>query len=283
MIEIERKFLVTSLPEGLQRERLIQQGYLAYDDQMEVRIRKYGDQHFMAVKEGVGLVRRELEIEISAEQFSQLWPATEGRRLEKVRAELSLEGQRIELDRYLGTLEPLLVAEIEFRSIEESERFRIPAFFAQEVTEEEAYRNLSLAVHGLPDQATLKCQIAAMPYLYRRGQLHLVIVTNSAQSRWIIPKGHPEQDMTPQEVAVMEAMEEAGVIGNCTRGLRAVCNLKGDTALQVYPLKVTTLLKKWPEMEWRTRQVLPATKALKLISDPELADCIQRLITRLGG
>jgi hypothetical protein len=49
----------------------------------------------------------------------------------------------------------------------------------------------------------------------------------------------------------------------------------------VYPLKVTTVLKKWPEMEWRKRAVLPVNKALKMISDPELSDCIRRLTSRL--
>jgi len=29
-------------------------------------------------------------------------------------------------------------------------------------------------------------------------------------------------------------------------------------------------------------EVLPANKALKMISDPELTDCIQRLVSRLG-
>lgn len=283
MIEIERKFIVSTLPAGLHDERPILQGYLAHDDQMEVRIRKFGDRHFLAVKEGMGLVRRETEIEISSQQFESLWPATEGKRIEKLRAEISHGRFKIEIDRYLGELAPLIVAEVEFSSVEESEGFIKPDYLGLEVTEEEAYKNRSLAIHGIPDASSFNCQIAALPYLVRRGQLHLVIITNSAQSRWIIPKGHQETGMTRQEVAVMEAMEEAGVIGNCVVGLRAACNIKGETALHVYPLKVTTILKKWPEMEWRKRLVLPVGKALKTISDPELANCIQRMVKRLGG
>ena len=41
------------------------------------------------------------------------------------------------------------------------------------------------------------------------------------------------------------------------------------------------MLKKWPEMEWRKRAVLPVAKALKMISDPELTQCLQRLTSRL--
>ncbi len=283
MIEIERKFLVTSMPDDVDipAGTRILQGYLALDDQMEVRIRQYGSQYFLAVKEGSGLTRRETEIEISDRQFQSLWPSTQGRQLEKLRSRISYGAYRIELDRYLGTLEPLLVAEVEFSSVDESELFVKPDYLGQEVTEEEAYKNSSLAIHGIPDELSQKHQIGALPFLMRRGQLHIVIVTNSAQSRWIIPKGHPEPDMTRQEVAVMEAMEEAGVIGTCIPGLRSVCSHKGENTLSIYPLRVTTVLKKWPEMEWRKRVVLPAEKALKMISDPELAECVRRMVARL--
>jgi CYTH domain-containing protein len=281
MIEIERKFLVKSLPGGMSGGALILQGYLAHDDHMEVRIRQYGNDHFLTVKEGAGLLRHETEIEISPQQFLALWPSTAGRRLEKMRSLINYGAYKIEVDRYRGDLEPLLVAEVEFSSVEESEQFVKPEYLGQDVTGVEAYKNLSLAIHGIPDKASPEYQIGALPYLFRDGQLHLVIVTNSAQSRWIIPKGQPEPGMPRQDVAVMEAMEEAGVIGSCVPGFRALCHHKGEKALYIFPLKVTTVLKKWPEMEWRKRAVLPVQKALKMISDPELSDCIQRLTSRL--
>jgi CYTH domain-containing protein/8-oxo-dGTP pyrophosphatase MutT (NUDIX family) len=281
MIEIERKFLVKSLPVEMELGKTILQGYLAHDDHMEVRIRKYGNKHFLTVKEGSGLTRRETEIEISPQQFLALWPSTEGRRLEKIRSLINHGDFQVEVDRYLGDLEPLFIAEVEFSSVEESEIFEKPDYLGQEVTGEESYKNLSLAIHGIPDGSTLEYQIAALPYLFRRGSLHLVIVTNSAQSRWILPKGQPEPDMPKQDVAIMEAMEEAGVIGSCLPGLRVSYQHKGEKTLYIYPLKVTTVLKKWPEMEWRKRLVLPVNKALKMISDPELSECIKRLAPRL--
>ena len=283
MTEIERKYLVKSLPADMQEGRYILQGYLAHDEHTEVRIRQYGDTHFLTVKEGAGLTRQETEIKISAEQFQALWPLTNGRRLEKIRSLVSYESFQIELDRYLGDLEPLLTAEVEFASVEESQSFIKPDYLGQEVTGEADYRNLSLAIHGIPAGASLKYQIAALPYLIRGGRLYLVIVMNSAQSRWIIPKGQPESEMTRHDVAVMEAMEEAGVIGTCVPGFHGVCHRNGEKTLHIYPLKVTTVLKKWPEMEWRKREVLPARKALKMISDPELAESIQLLISRLNG
>jgi len=280
MIEIERKFLVKFLPAGMQGGTPILQGYLTHDEHMEVRIRQYGDKHYLTVKEGGGLVRRETEIEISPQQFQALWPCTKGRRLEKIRSLLKHGALQVEVDRYLGELEPLTVAEVEFTSVEESEDFEKPDYLGQEVTEFEAYKNRSLAMHGVPDES-LDYQVGALPYFFRKGRLYLVIVTNSTQTRWIIPKGQPESDMSRQDVAVMEAMEEAGVIGSCLPGLRVPCLRKYEKKLYIYPLKVTTILKKWPEMDWRKREVLPVHKALKMISDPELSQCIGRLTSRL--
>lgn len=282
-LEIERKFLLKSLPMDVLRTRgtPILQGYLAHDEHMEVRLRQQGRKYFLTVKEGSGLRRKEVEVAISAAQFRVLWPSTTGRRLEKVRTVVRHGRWRLELDRYLGELAPLLIGEVEFDSMEESEGFEKPAYFGEEVTEEEGYRNVALAIHGAPHGSALEYQIGALPCLFRGGRLHVVIVTNSAQTRWILPKGQPERGMSPQDVAMMEAMEEAGVIGTYLAGLRAPCRRKGEKTLYVYPLKVTTVLKKWPEMDWRKRAVVPVSKALKMIRDPALVQCVERLAARL--
>lgn len=281
MIEIERKFLVTALPDGLSDELFIQQGYLAYEDNLEIRLRRSGDMRFLTIKEGSGLVRQETETEISPDQFDQLWPVTAGRRLEKYRSQIRIGAHKIDLDRYIGELAPLMVAEVEFASIEESERYEKPGFLGREITGVDAYKNLFLALHGLPLHSALDQQIAALPYLMRGKQLYIVLVTNSTQTRWIIPKGQQEPDMPRHNVAVMEALEEAGVIGHCTPRLHLACRQKGERTLHIYPLKVTTILKKWPEIGRRRRRVVTLDKALKMISDPELCRCIKRLSYRL--
>jgi CYTH domain-containing protein/8-oxo-dGTP pyrophosphatase MutT (NUDIX family) len=248
---------------------------------LEVRIRQYGEKHLLTVKEGRGLKRREIEVEISPQQFQSLWPFTEGRRLEKVRSRVAHGEYQVEVDSYCGDLEPLLIAEVEFPSVEASELFEKPEYFGMEVTDDYAYSNSSLAIHGLPHGPAPEYQIAALPYLFRGGTLHLVLIMNSSQTRWIIPKGQPESGMSRHDVAVMEAMEEAGVIGSCLLGHRPSCCRSREKTLFVYPLKVTTVLKKWPEMEWRKRAVVPVDKALTMIRDPQLSLSIKRLISRL--
>lgn len=157
--EIERKFLVKSLPENLEQysSKEITQGYIAVsEDGTEIRLRKKGDKHFQTVKSGGGKVRTEVEIEITKEQFDSLWGTTEGKRIEKIRYVIPHEGAKIELDVYHGKLEGLTTVEVEFDSVEASDGFDPPEWFGREVTEDRKYKNQSLAIYGIPAESTDK-------------------------------------------------------------------------------------------------------------------------------
>src|SRR3954463_10711497 len=94
--EIERKFLVRKLPDGLTTypRNEISQGYLvSLEDGLQVRLRKTGECYSLTYKRGPGSVREEREVELTAQQFDALWPATEGKRLVKTRYEIPL-GER---------------------------------------------------------------------------------------------------------------------------------------------------------------------------------------------
>lgn len=153
-LEVERKWLVSEPPAAALAVagEEIDQGYLAIAaDGTEVRLRRRGERRFLTVKSPGGLVRGEREVEISAEQFAELWPATDGRRVEKVRRVLDAgDGVRIELDSYGGALTGLLVAEVEFADAGAASGFEAPAWFGREVTGEAAYKNQRLAVDGRP-------------------------------------------------------------------------------------------------------------------------------------
>jgi CYTH domain-containing protein len=73
----------------------IVQGYLSIDaNGAEVRLRKVGERHFETYKGSGRLQRTELEIELSYDQFSTLWPGTKNRRLEKIRYQMREAGQK---------------------------------------------------------------------------------------------------------------------------------------------------------------------------------------------
>jgi CYTH domain-containing protein len=144
--EVERKWIVRELPDltGATGKEIVQ-GYIAVGaDGTEVRIRQKGDRFFQTIKSEGGLVRDEIEVELTKEQFDCLWQATAGRRLQKTRYEITCADVTIELDVYKGELEGLILAEVEFESVTESEKFSAPEWFGAEVTEDSRYKNKNL-------------------------------------------------------------------------------------------------------------------------------------------
>jgi adenylate cyclase len=151
--EIERKFLVERLPEGLaiDSEEEIDQGYLALGED-EIRLRRRGPRHLITAKRGHGLTREEVEVPLSRESFEELWPLTEGRRVEKTRRTTTVDGGTLEIDTYKGPLAGLVTAEIEFPDLAAAEAFEPPSWLSRELTGVERYSNQRLALDGLPPE-----------------------------------------------------------------------------------------------------------------------------------
>ncbi|HUK94464.1 MAG TPA: CYTH domain-containing protein [Gaiellaceae bacterium] len=150
-VEIERKFLVERLPADLpiETEEEIAQGYLSVGDD-QVRLRRRGDKHLITVKRGRGVAREEVEVPLARESFDELWPLTEGRRLEKTRSTTPVEGGTAEIDVYRPPLDGLVTVEVEFPDAAAAEAFDPPPWFARELTDDERYSNERLALRGLP-------------------------------------------------------------------------------------------------------------------------------------
>jgi len=146
--EIERKFLIERLPANLTRAKSyrILQGYLVTEpDDRHVRLRKKEKQTSLTFKLVRGSVRDEREIELTPKQFAALWPATKGRRLQKVRYEISWKNFLIEIDIYGGKNKGLIVAEVEFPNRATCRKFKPPNWFGREVTGVKRYSNITLA------------------------------------------------------------------------------------------------------------------------------------------
>lgn len=153
-IEIERKFLVSRLPQGLLKNvsaTRIRQGYLLIEDERELRLRQRGAQFWLTEKQGKGLKRVEQEVALDEIAFKMLWPLTAGRRLEKTRHLLRYDEHCLEIDIFSGDLGSLMLLEVEFTSVAASRSFRLPAYVTREVTDDPAYKNARLALCGLPD------------------------------------------------------------------------------------------------------------------------------------
>jgi len=153
-VEVERKFLVSNLPPNLMsyEHQQIRQGYLVIgEDGSEARIRDRAGDFTMTVKSKGTLSRGEWEIAIDEEQFNTLWPATNGKRVEKTRFTIPQGEVDIELDIYEGELMGLVTAEVEFRDEFSAAAFEVPDWLAMDVTEDKAFKNQNLALNGLPE------------------------------------------------------------------------------------------------------------------------------------
>ncbi len=151
--EVERRFLVPTDVEvsASSSERQLMQGYLAVDGSVSVRLRRSDDTWVLCVKGGHGLIRTEVERDVSDAEADAMWPLTEGRRISKVRRRIGLAGGlTAELDEFGDELAGLRIVEVEFDSAHDAERFEPPSWFGTEVTDDSRWSNSNLAQFGLP-------------------------------------------------------------------------------------------------------------------------------------
>jgi adenylate cyclase len=152
--EIERKFRVADVPEGLAGGGAeLRQSYVAVDGDVELRVRSDGAHHVLTVKGGRGLERAEVELPLDADAFAELWALARDRHLEKTRHRIDLGGLTAELDVYRGELAGLMVVEVEFPSRVEADAFAPPGWFGAEVTGRPGWSNADLATAGAPPDA----------------------------------------------------------------------------------------------------------------------------------
>ena len=148
MIEIERKFLVTS--DAYKREAFaqnrIKQGYLSSIPERTVRVRIKGKKAFLTIK-GIsnqsGLSRFEWEKEIPFEEAEKLMLLCEKGIIDKTRYEVKVGSHIFEVDEFHGENEGLIMAEIELGS--ETETFEKPLWLSREVTNDKRYYNSYLS------------------------------------------------------------------------------------------------------------------------------------------
>jgi CYTH domain-containing protein len=163
VIEIERRFLVRTLPENLESMQgtLIQQGYFEVDGEAPLqRVRSREGKYHYTVKTGSGLIRGESEWEITREEFLEHWPKTAGMRLVKTRYHIPVSGLVAELDIFHEDLDGFQIVEVEFSSKEQSETFTPPEWFGPEVTTVNGFSNAQFARSGIPaDYKELLSQI----------------------------------------------------------------------------------------------------------------------------
>ena len=152
MLEIERTYLVKSLPGNLERypQEEIRQGYLSetVHEPLPLRIRQKGDKFELKKKFRSGKdlsLAEEINLPLSEGEFNRLWKLIV-KSLEKTRYYLPLNsGLTAELDIFHEKLEGLSYVEVEFDSKEVMGRFTPPVWFGADITNQSWSSNSFLA------------------------------------------------------------------------------------------------------------------------------------------
>lgn len=145
-MEIERKFLIPTLPQNLDTYpyHLIEQAYLCTSPVL--RIRRKDDKYIFTYKGGGLMAREEAEFPLSKEAYEHLKPKADGNIISKKRYLIPLEdGLTIELDVFDAPFDWLQMAEVEFPSEEAANAFVAPDWFGEDVTMDGRYHNSYLS------------------------------------------------------------------------------------------------------------------------------------------
>lgn len=145
-MEIERKFLIHSLPVDLNKyqSRRIEQAYLCTEP--VVRIRRQDDDYILTYKSAGMMAREEYTLALTREAYLHLKEKADGIVLSKTRYLLPLDnGLMIELDVFDAPYETLYLAEVEFSSVNEANSFVAPDWFGEDVTYSGKFHNSYLS------------------------------------------------------------------------------------------------------------------------------------------
>lgn len=147
-MEIERKFLVSKMPENLESYNchIIEQGYLSSSAPI-VRVRRQDDEYYMTYKGSGLMAREEYNLPLTKESYEHLLKKADGNIIRKKRYLIPIEGTKltVELDVFDSPFAPLVMAEVEFESIEQAGEFEMLDWFSQDVTEDSSYHNSNMS------------------------------------------------------------------------------------------------------------------------------------------
>lgn len=150
-IEIERRFLVANdtWRDAVTATHRLDQGYLAREDGVVVRIRVTDAAAWLTIKGPGGLVRPEYEYKLPLpDAAAMLDTLCTGRRIAKTRHIVPHDGLTWEVDVFEGPLAGLVIAEVELPTPDRS--VSPPSWAGREITGDPRYANAVLASATTP-------------------------------------------------------------------------------------------------------------------------------------
>ena len=119
-------------------------------------------------------------------------------------------------------------------------------------------------------------QSGVIPFRKHNGAIEVLIIS-TRNGNWTVPKWIIENNHTPQESALKECVEEAGVWGIVDEPKVGTFKYKkwgGICKVKVYKMKATKVLSKWEEDDFRERLWIPLSEVSKSIKNKKLSEII---------
>ena len=148
-MEIERKFKIKELPADLDGydHQIIEQAYLTVEP--AIRVRLEDDRYYMTYKgvsgDNTALSHEEYNLPLTKEAYETLRSKADGVVIRKKRVLIPYGQYTIELDIFDEPFSDLIIAEVEFPSVEEANDFTPPEWFEEDVTGRKEYSNAHLS------------------------------------------------------------------------------------------------------------------------------------------
>jgi 8-oxo-dGTP pyrophosphatase MutT (NUDIX family) len=124
-------------------------------------------------------------------------------------------------------------------------------------------------------------QSAVVPYRQGQDGLEVLLVTSRKGTRWVLPKGVVEPELSPAASAAKEALEEAGVRGaidDAPLGTYEYRKWGGTCTVQVFAMEVEEEVADWAEAGTRRRAWLTVGEATQRVDEEALRQIFYRFI-----
>lgn len=129
-------------------------------------------------------------------------------------------------------------------------------------------------------------QVAVIAVRRKARDVEICLIRRRYSERWGVPKGFIDPGDTPEEAALTEADEEAGLLGEILgRSIGSYEYHKRGESLRVavYVMLVTEARKRWSEMAFRERGWFALDEAARLLKRHPVAALWPRVVREIGG
>ncbi|WP_225421056.1 NUDIX hydrolase [Sphingomonas parva] len=121
-------------------------------------------------------------------------------------------------------------------------------------------------------------QFGVVPVRIAEGEVRILLVTSRDTRRWVVPRGNPIPNLSPEQTAAQEAFEEAGVrgsvrsppLGSYRYDKRKRSGVVVPTEVRLFTMMVEEELDSWPERNQRERRWFAPDEAADAVHEADL-------------